>query len=792
MLSRQKYLTARRRSMVVAVASAISAGAAYAQEPESQEQVLEEVFVVGKAQAYSSNMVSEDMKLQESPITSVNGLVNNLPGVSVQEGDTYGFDDWSTTVSLRGFQTNLDEQQVGTTLDGMPNGGSNYGGGAKANRYVDSANLGGVEVSQGTADIASRSLEALGGTLAFQTDDPLEDPRARIQVSGGEHDAKRYYGRYDTGVLFGNTRAWMSASHQEASDWIDGSAENKRDHFAGKLISEFDRATVTAYLSYDDTHEDNYQRLWSEQQYDENSDTDGLIGHWTGVPYVDQVYRQGWSTLRKNWFGYTKLDWAATDNLNINSAVYYHDNKGRGDWIPPYLRDVTDDGDGPQSEYTGGTTYYGDERIGYIFFVDPAGNALSPTEGCVSSITFPYGGGAAYYDPACYPAGSIPVQSYRHTHYKKKRAGLTMDADWTINIAGLENTVRGGIWYEDGKRTEARDWHKLVDARVGIDFNDTAYWREYDRDYPQTIFNWYLQDSVVISDFTFTAGIKKYAIDLERKNNMGQSDHVSIDSDSDVLFSGGVVWQTPLDGLEAFAGYAENFKSLSDNILERPDSDLNGLDPETADNYEAGLRYRGDLFNVTATYFDSTFDNRIIFLGPESAAGPNYDIGTSGSFFNAGGIDSSGFELAFDMGLTDEWSVYSAYTYIDATYKGTGDKDVDATIGITNGNTVIGIPENQLVLALNWARGNIESGLTAKYTGDRYVDYNNSWQADGYTTVDFNLMLHGGPLMDQVQGWSVNFLINNLTDENYLGGISGGGAWLGAPRTASVTFTLDI
>jgi hypothetical protein len=91
------------------------------------------------------------MNDQQSPITSILSTIDNLPGVNITEGDTFGFDDWSTTINLRGYQTSLSDQQVGTTIDGFPNGDSNYGGGAKANRYIDTMNSGGVEVNQGIA-----------------------------------------------------------------------------------------------------------------------------------------------------------------------------------------------------------------------------------------------------------------------------------------------------------------------------------------------------------------------------------------------------------------------------------------------------------------------------------------------------------------------------------------------------------------------------------------------------------------------------------------------------------------
>ena len=50
-------------------------------------------------------------------------------------------------------------------------------------------NLERVVVSQGTADIASRSNEALGGTLDFATDDPANERRAkRHRVAIRRHD----------------------------------------------------------------------------------------------------------------------------------------------------------------------------------------------------------------------------------------------------------------------------------------------------------------------------------------------------------------------------------------------------------------------------------------------------------------------------------------------------------------------------------------------------------------------------------------------------------------------------
>ena len=54
---------------------------------------------------FARNFVAEPMIRQQSNMTSVTSVIDNLPGVSVQEGDAYAFDDWSSSVVMRGFQS---------------------------------------------------------------------------------------------------------------------------------------------------------------------------------------------------------------------------------------------------------------------------------------------------------------------------------------------------------------------------------------------------------------------------------------------------------------------------------------------------------------------------------------------------------------------------------------------------------------------------------------------------------------------------------------------------------------
>ena len=225
---------------------------------------------------------------------------------------------------------------------------------------------------------------------------------------------------------------------------------------------------------------------------------------------------------------------------------------------------------------------------------------------------------------------------------------------------------------------------------------------------------------------------------------------LAVDPDSDLLLSGGVTLETPVDGLELFAGYAENFKSLADRLLEVPGRSLAALEPGTATN---GMRYSGDRVALGATWYDIDFDNRIFFLGPTTTAGPNYLISGGGAYFNAGGIDTSGVELSARVQMPGRTSFYTACTFNDSQYVDTGEALVDASQNIEPGTDVTGVPDRLWVLSLD-RPGPLGMSISDKYTSSRRVSLTADWYADAYWLVDAYLTFSvdglGGPL--QVDG----------------------------------------
>ena len=753
--------------IAIAIASALSLPVSAADKQES-ESTMEEVTVVAKKLSHANHVIESSMIKQQSPASSILAVMDNLPGISINEGDAFGGDDWSTSITMRGFTIDGNQQQLGMTIDGIPNGGSNYGGGAKANRYLDSENMRTIEVSQGTSDISSASLEALGGTFNFVSADPAFEETTTLAYTDGDHHASRYFIRHDTGRIFDNTYAYASYSSTSTSRWV-GEGSNggmQREHAEFKFITELGNLSITGRLSYDDADEDNYNSV-SLEQFNQTPDWDQLTWNWTGTPHLDQMFAEGWSTLRENTLGYAKFDYQLSDNFSFQITPYFHKNKGRGDWIPPYLVSAVDDEGNPVNQGGSIGSTYG--------FTDQNGTPLAPAEGCEQSFTWPWDSGPGLH-PACYSDSAVPVMSYRHTHYEKDRVGLTANAQWSIAM----NDIQFGLWAESNERNESRDWHKVIDARVYHHFDATPYWTQYSNEFETDTLKFYLQDTLDFGDLSLNIGAQKYLVDIEKTDGFTNQQTGKVNSDSDVLFSTGAIYQVN-SNIELFAGYSENFSAIKDGVLERDASTLENIEPETAENIDLGLRYNTEDISFSATYYTIDFENRITFIAPGSDSdGINYTIGTNGSYLNVGGIESDGIELSVNYRLNDQWSLYSSYTNNDSRYVG------DAP-GFTAGDKVIDSVDDMFVLSSDYTKGDFRLGASGKYTGER-------GDAPSYTTFDFNAGYFVAFDGQAISSIDIAFVVTNITDESYLSTGTGNGTtfFIGAPRTASMTFTASF
>jgi outer membrane receptor protein involved in Fe transport len=115
----------RSFNVAAAVAAVLAAASVQAAETTAvpADTALEEVMVFGRGQSRQVSEISAIEIQQAAPGSSALKIISKLPGVSFQSADPYGAYEWSTRITVRGFNQN----QLGFTLDGVPLGDMSYG-----------------------------------------------------------------------------------------------------------------------------------------------------------------------------------------------------------------------------------------------------------------------------------------------------------------------------------------------------------------------------------------------------------------------------------------------------------------------------------------------------------------------------------------------------------------------------------------------------------------------------------------------------------------------------------------
>jgi iron complex outermembrane recepter protein len=761
---------------------------------QSDESIidLDAVRVLFRDTSIANNALPTPLLDMQAPSVSVTGMINSLPGVSVQEGDSYGGDDWSTSIFIRGFKTSRSTNQLGYTVDGFPNGNTNYGGGSKPNRFIDPENVQSVLVSQGTAGIDSAAAQALGGTIEYSSVNPTDDSGLFTTYSTGSFNMRRAFARYNTGTFAGNQKMYVSLSEQFHNRWtVDGNnGVAERFHGEIKHLFEQDKLKITTRFSFDDIHEDNYNGV-TLTQFAENPEWDRLTGTWSGKPAIDEWYVQGWSTLRENTLLGMRLDYQVSQDLRFFVQPYYHYQKGRGDWLPPYQR---------RGFLANGSPVSQAPRAAWqsrVFFTDAAGNdylvgsaASAPAGLTVYAPSNPFDINTYGLD-ASEAATAIPVMSYRTSRYQNNRYGTRAGATYVLG----DHQIEGGIWYEHQQRRNWRTWQKVLDARAGMAFDHRGYWLDYDTYLNTNLAMIYVSDTFTIGGLKANVGLRKLLIDLDYEDRLNIDADRSLNSDSPLLFSAGASYNLT-DNHEVFTNFAQNFSGINDNIVQS--SSVSGsLEPEEATNFDVGYRFTNDRLTFSVTGYMIGFDNLISFVTPRVVDGVteiNYDIGQAGGYVNVGGYDTLGLELAMFYRITDTLNFFASGSHNSSEYSRSVPEN-----GVVKGNKVVGSPEQMLTVSLNYDSSRFQAGITAKHTGKRYGTLDNSEELDSNLLVDVSIgakrQFADSSFIKLVRA---DLRVSNLFNTTYLAGLDGEGSrstgyyFIGAPRAMSVTFSAEF
>jgi iron complex outermembrane receptor protein len=744
--SRNGVAKAVRRSLGVAPLMLVS-GIALADEVAAPAPVLEEIVVFGRGETRQVQSVAAVQIEQLPPGTSPLKAVEKLPGVNFQSADPYGAYEWSTRISIRGFNQN----QLGFTLDGVPLGDMSYGNhnGLHASRAVSSENVGRIVVSQGAGALDTASTSNLGGTLEFLTDDPSQEFGVRGAVTGGSDSALRLFARLDSGELGSlGTRAFLSYTDQETDKWKGGGVQEQQQvNF--KLVQPIGGATLTGYYAWSDRAEQDYQDLSLDIIARLGPDTDNFFPDWAGaVAAADACAAAGFnaticddrywnaSGLREDTLAYLKLDIPFGEALTWSTTGYLHQNEGMGLWGTPY---VPTPGGAPLSVRT---TEYEIDRYGVI-----------------SALTARYG---------------------RHE-------------------------INGGVWVEDNDFDQARRFYgepnRAAPTRSFLEFQKDPFFTQWEYTFNTRTVQWHLQDTWSVTDAVkLNFGFKSVKVENEGEPIIATGNAINqksaIDAEDSFIPQAGVTWAIN-DANEVFASYAENMRAFVSAATAGPFSTtqngfnaiVGSLEPETSKTYELGWRFRAGSVQGVASVYSVDFKDRLLAI----SLGPSI-VGAPSALTNVGSVQTQGFELGVLWEPIQYVSVFGSYSYTDSTY----DDDVVTGTGAvipTKGKTVVDTPENMLKGEIGYDDGRLFAKVGFDYIDERYFTYLNDQKVDSRTLVDLSL---GFRLKDLgfLRQLTIQGNVTNATDEDYISTVGSGGfgnsgdrqtLLTGAPRQYFIT-----
>ena len=759
---------------------------------------IEEIVVFGQSVGVGetrANIRIDAATIEELPPgTGAAQLLQRISGIQVGASDPLGGGGFDSTINMRGFN----KDNIGFSIDGIPNGRTTLGGGAVPNRFVDTANLAGIDVSQSAGVTGSPSRQALVGHINYVTQDPDREAGARMDFSLGSHSYERYYLRYDTGEILGGATAYLSASFQDTDVWIgEGTGVNERLHIDAKLVKEFDNgAMLKLRHSYNDRDASGYNIVSLLQTpcaaenrrcffdafaptnpaFSLNPNSDGYTDDWTGNPLVDRLHRSTRGNAREDNLSYAELMLPFTDAIAMTLKPYYHFQDGVGRFM-----NASDEGAVP----------------------DPIDNTDET--------------GRQLY--------------YRNNHYEMDRYGAIFE------VAGSHNELlnwKAGVWYEDAERSQVRHWHRLVNPMAGPDYVGTPFHTSEDKEWDNQVWTLYFGNKSTLFDERLSVewGLSYMDNDVDytapiQDSDDGLFDYVnSVSTDSGVLPNVGAVFSIT-DAVEVFAGYAENAATVSDAVLEDgagappdPAEEINSMDK--SDVIDAGIRYTSNNLALGVQYFRLESEEVIAVDAANTLASDNLDQGK----------EVEGVEFTFN-GRYQDFGLYAAYTHQSHEYvldESSLDADGNPAAGfIRDGEDLVGIPNDKLFVELSWQpTENFNFSVNMNHVGDRAGFYGNPRASTGllpdfsfasgafsppdqvaqvtssderirgYTVFGLNMSYNRKMNFDYLRGLTFALNVENITNKDYLSGVApellgvdrkwAGRYFIGAPR--SVTFTV--
>lgn len=706
---------------------------------------LDRISVIGRGETRQvQRITAKDMKTLP-PGASPLKVLEKLPGVHFESADSYGNYEWSTRISLRGFN----QTHLGFTLDGIPLGDMSYGNnnGLHISRALISENLGGAELASGIGALGTASTGNLGGTVQFYSSDPAPEYGVTVAQTVGSDSTYRTYGRLDTGDHHGFAM-YLSAESAKADKW-KGDGEQKQFQFNGKAVYNFGDSKIGALLTTSKRNETDYQDLSWDMLKRLGWNWDNYAPNWQaavnaaktqcGATYVytcDDAYYAG-RGLRNDSVTSLFGDFALAEGVRLKTTAYHHENRGQGHWFTPY-----------QASFPG-------------------------------------------------TAEETPI-SIRTTEYGINRSGLMASLEWTLG----NNLLQAGAWGEDSKHTVQRNFYFISGPVNDSYFLHNPDIRKFYQRYNTQTRMFYLQDSITLLDgrMHIDVGVKSPHTTTTSTSVLGSYANGRLKAGKGVLPQLGLGYKLD-DHNELFASYAQNIAAFQAGIsgplaTTQVAFDTFGgkLKPEESSTLEAGYRHGDDLFEGSLAVYTVKFKNRLLSIA-QCTSGIQ---GCPSAYANVGAVNSRGAEATFILKPMQGLRWYNTLSYNKSTYA--DDYTDGATLVPVKGKTTVDSPKLLFSTELGYAVNGWDLRLAGNYTAKRYYTYLNDNSVPGYWLFNASAGYDFGKT-GFMQDLRVALNVTNLANKHYFGTIGSNGfvasdaggyfatMQAGAPRQGMLTVT---
>ena len=358
-------------------------------------------------------------------------------------------------------------------------------------------------------------------------------------------------------------------------------------------------------------------------------------------------------------------------------------------------------------------------------------------------------------------AGTLTVRNYylwrEFANKLPFSGGGAVDLDRFVYGLGAQYSL-GEMMPEGTALAFGIDFDRQDDDRRRFDNNDGVLGAQtFDQNEQVDSLGIYAQGEVPLTEnWSLQAGLRydELSYDVTDRFLSNGDDSGTLDFDQ-VSPSIGVNYQ--FDSGVLFASYSSSFETPTTTELANPDASggfNQGLEPQTADNFEIGVKGGSDNFFYEVALFRIDLEDELIPFELAQFPGRTF-------YSNAGSSERTGVETAISWKMSETFTLDASYTWSDFTFK----EFVDDNGNDFGGNKLPGLPQQFGYLGLNYNSDNGFYGtFETFYSGDLYANNANSVLVSRYmlTNLRIGYQFEG-------QRWRIRpYLgINNLFDESY-------------------------